>query len=141
MSTAFWIAAIVGALVTGVLGTLACRNRNCFLSNVLAAAAGAFALTLAVKQIGVGYADFGTDLGTGMIFAVVGGLVALLFATMVRELSEPETGSKRPLQDARHAARTMPRAVKTKRRKPGEQQLMCADFQRFLQDGKTFRRW
>lgn len=137
MSAAFLVAAIAGALITGILGTLGCRDRSCFLVNLLAAGAGAFALTVAAKKIGVGYADFGVDLGTGMVFSIVGGLVALLFAAMVRDLAESEPGAAshesgepgEALSSAvRHASRRRPRS---------EQQRTCADFQHFLLDDQA----
>jgi uncharacterized membrane protein YeaQ/YmgE (transglycosylase-associated protein family) len=127
MSIAFLVAAFVGTLLTGIVSTLGCRDRSCFFTNLLAAAVGAFALTLVAKQIGVGYSKFGVDFGTGLVFAIVGGMVALLFATMVREFMDAAP------EQPRRAATPVRHAPGNRKRQPTEQQLACADFQNFLQ--------
>jgi len=132
MSPAFMIAVAMSGFLAGTFASLCCRKRNCLLTNVFTASAGALALAWASRQAGISYAEFGVDFGTTLVFALAGALVALLFTMMARELAGAiPAGASRPAA----VKRTSPPQRHRRPPRPAMTASVCGEFQSFLQSG------
>ena len=79
------IAVIGCGLLVGTIATLPCRDRSCFLTNILAGCIGAGLVTFLAREMGVGYSSFASNLEMCAILSMSGAIIAVLFTWMVRE--------------------------------------------------------